>query len=378
MNLSDLRDELTAHADDVGAAPDLRAGVAARVRATKRRRAAVAGSVATLTVAALAVGAVASLDRPVAPTPAGSVSTTAPRLGTDGMPYRVVPVAAGDVVKDGLRYRAQVADDRLAAGFIGERGQGQFSLVWTPTTTHVSIGAECYLPGLTDVEAAKYLVTVGLEGTKGFLGSTCSAHRPMERDLPAGGGIPGEPGGGWTELRVGQTARLRVQLVDARTSRPVSVDAAQLTGAVYELGAQQPVEDEAARMVAALPTVIEHQGYRYRLAGIATGPLASGELPELGVPGNVYGGLAVPDGPFLVTWGSAGTDLAGIGSADSASLRLEGLRDGTEARSYGAWGTTTVPAGSAQHLKLVAEGGRPNHGTGFIAIYTLDTVTPTP
>ena len=39
MNLTDLRDELTTHADDLGTATDLRAGVAAKVTRTKRRRA---------------------------------------------------------------------------------------------------------------------------------------------------------------------------------------------------------------------------------------------------------------------------------------------------------------------------------------------------
>ncbi|MBW8729621.1 MAG: hypothetical protein JF622_01160, partial [Terrabacter sp.] len=88
MNLTDLRDELTTHADDLGGARDFTAGVADRVRTTKRRRAVVAGSVATLAVAALAVGVVTSLGRPAPAVPAGSPSNAAPMLGTDGMPFR--------------------------------------------------------------------------------------------------------------------------------------------------------------------------------------------------------------------------------------------------------------------------------------------------
>jgi len=215
MNVTDLRDELTAHADGLGTAPDLAAGVAGRVRTTKRRRAVAAGSVATLAVVALAVGVVTSLGRPAPSVPAGSPSSAAPMVGADGMPFRAVPDAPGDVVKDGLHYRARVADDRLAAGFVGDRGQGQFTLAWEPTTTHVSVGAECYLPGLTADEASVYMVTVSLGGTTGFFGSSCTGGRPQQRDLPAGGAVPGEPGQGWTELTVGRAASVRVQLVDA-------------------------------------------------------------------------------------------------------------------------------------------------------------------
>jgi len=375
MNLTDLRDELTSHAEDLTPAPDLVAGVARRVRRTKRRRTAAAASVATLAVAALAVGVVTSLGRPSPTVPAGPPSSAAPMLGADGMPFRSVPDAPGDVLKDGLRYRARVADDTLVAGFIGDRGQGQFSLAWEPTTTHVSIGAECYLPGLTAEEASAYMASVSLRGTPGYFGSSCTGGRPQLRDLPAGGTVPGEPGQGWTELTVGGTASVRIQLVDAKTRKPASVEGAQLTGAVYELGQQQPVQDEAGRTLAALPTVVEHQGYRYHLAGVATGPLASGTLPELGVPTSVYSGVAVPQGPFLVSWGSVGSDVpdgtgAGTGSAETSGLRLDGLRDGGEGRSYGTWGTTPVPAGSTRSMRLVAEGTRPDHGTAFIVVYT--------
>lgn len=380
MNLTDLRDELTTQAGAIDALTDLRPGVAAKVRQTRRRRTVAAGGVATLAVAAFAVGVLTSVGRPAHTAPATTSSASAaPMIGADGMPYRPVPDGPGDVVKDGLRYRARVGDDRLVAGVIGDRGQRQLTLTWTPTTTHVSLGAECYLPGLTSAQAGKYLVSVGLEGRKGVFGTQCSGNEPTERDLSAGGGIPGEPDQGWPELTVGQPVRARVQLVDAKTFEPASVDGAQLTGAVYEQGTLQPVKDEAGTTVAALPTVIEHQGYRYRLAGVATGPLASGTLPELGVPNSVYAGVALPGGPFLVSWGSAGTNPAGAsgasGSDGSRGLRLDGLED-SEARDYGSWGVVPVPAGSTRSMRLVAEGARPDHGTAFIVVYTPEHARP--
>jgi hypothetical protein len=369
MNLTDLREELTAHADDLGPAPDLRAGVAAKVRATKRRRAATAGAGAALAVAALAVGVMASVGRPAPTVPAGTPSSAAPMIGADGMPFRPVPDAPGDVTKDGLRLRARVGDDRLVAGLVGDRGQSRLSLAWEPTTTHDSVGAECYLPTLPDDQARKYMVSMGIEGAQGSFGTQCGSRRPSERDLPAGGGIPGEPGQGWSELTVGRTARVSVQLVDAKTHQPVVVEGAQLTGAVYELGTQRLVLDEAGNAVVALPEVIEQHGYRYRLTALTAGPLAAGALPELGPPtaGAPRGGI--PDGPFFVSWGSAGKDLTGV-DVPGSTLSLRGPKE-TVSRGFGAWGLMPVPAGSAPTLRLTAEGHRPDHGVAFIVVYTL-------
>jgi hypothetical protein len=359
MNLSDLRDELTTHADDLGTAPDLAAGVAGRVRTTKRRRAVAAGSVATLAVVALTVGVVTSLGRPAPSVPAGSPSSAAPMIGADGLPFRVVPDAPGDVVKDGLRYRSHVADDTLAAGFIGDRGQGQFTLLWEPTTTHVSVGAECYLPGLTAAEAETYMVTVSLGGTKGFFGSSCAAGRPAERDLPAGGTVSGEPGQGWTDLTVGRAASLRIQLVDARTNKPASVDGALLTGAIYEQGAQTTVNDLSGAPVAAIADVVEHQGYRYRLDGRVSIADATSR-DEIVVP--------TPGGrPFLVTYGFAGTGTEG-------AERLDGLADQSTAISGGLT-TVAQPARAVSTVTLRHEGPVSPSGVRLVAVYTLDPAT---
>ncbi|CAN7152169.1 hypothetical protein LJR027_000066 [Terrabacter sp. LjRoot27] len=360
MNLTDLRDELTTHADDLGTAPDFSAGVAGRVRTTRRRRAVAAGSVAALTVAALTVGVVTSLGRPAPTVPAGSPSSAAPMIGADGMPFRSVPDAPGDVVKDGLRYRAEVADDTLVAGFIGDRGQGQFSLLWEPTTTHVSVGAECWLPGLTAEKASAYMVSVSLRGTPGFFGSSCTGGRPQLRDLPAGGTVPGEPGQGWSELTVGRAASVRIQLVDATTNKPAAVDGAQLTGAIYELGPQATMKDLSGKPVAAIPEVREHAGYRYRLTASVAGPLdVAGAPQETAAPAS---------GPFLVTYGTAAT---GSPRREPAYFQLEGLVGEQTQTQEGGSETTAQRSGDGRPLRLeVAEGSAPPGGTGYIAIYT--------
>jgi hypothetical protein len=278
-------------------------------------------------------------------------------IGPDGMPYRVVPDAPGDVAKNGLRYRARVGEDTLAAGFVGDRGQGRFTLVWDVRTTHVSVGAECFLPGLTDAEAGRYMVQVGLEGGDGVFGSQCSGSLPDVRDLLAGGSAPGEPGQGWRELTVGATARLRVQLVDARTQRPAAVEGAQLTGAVYSLGAQRPVVDASGRTVAVLPEVLERQGYRYRLLSLSSGPAGAARLPQLPTPAGV---------PFLVTAGSTEWDP----SSTPGTIYVTGLDEASGATAGGLQ-TLPQPARAAGSVGLRVEGSSPG-GTAVLALYTLE------
>lgn len=359
MNLSDLRDELDLRAHDLTAdASAISAGVAGKVRATKQRRVA-AGGVAACAVAAM-VGLTmwSGMKPPSAPAPAVTSKVT---LGADGLPSRAVQDAPGDVVKDGLRYRAKVADDRLAVGFIGDKGQGQATLLWEPTTTHVSIAAECYLPGADTTEAQALVLRVGLAGTEGFFGGPCQAGLPQGRDLPASGVIPGEPGQGWSELAVGSNASLRVQLVDAKSGKPTSAEGVQITAAVYELGTRAMITDEAGKTVAALPYVIEHQGYAYRIREVVDRPLAHGALPE----------ITTPEGqPFLVAWGSAGTDVASAGAgSDVGYLQLTGLDEESSLVQAGGWSTVTQRTRGLGSAAIRIEGPRPTQGTAFLVTY---------
>jgi hypothetical protein len=355
MNLTDLRDELDLRTDDVRAdVPSVSAGVAGKVRATKRRRTAT-GVAALCAVVAIAGTTVSSgWDRSAPPAPA--VSRPVATVGADGMPSRIVPKAPGDVVKGGLRYRAMVADDRLAVGFIGDAGQGQATLLWEPTTTHVSINAECHLPGVDDATAKRTQLRLSLGGAEGFFGSGCDSRLPADRDLPTEGSVPGEAGQGWSELTVGQAASLRVQLVDGTTGKPTQVEGALITAAVYELGAQTPVTDASGKTVAVVPEVREHQGYRYLLEGVVTRPAAKGPLPQVRTPAGK---------PFLLTWGSAGQDAA---DPNRGVLYLEGLAE-TSGIEGGGWSTTAQPARAAGTATLRLDGPRPAAGTDFIAVY---------
>lgn len=359
MNLTDLRDELTTHADDLGSAPDFRAGVADRVRRTKRRRAAAAGAGAALAVAALAVGTLTSLGRPAPSVPAGSPSSAVPMVGADGMPYRTVPDAPGDITKDGLRLRARVADDLLEGGAIGDRGQSRIAVDWVPSSTSVSLVGACYLDGAGAGRASEIELRVRIEGMQGYFGSTCLG-RPTERDLPTRVFTPGEPGRGWAELTVRRPATLIVEVVDRTTGKPLDGSDVQVAGAVYtDLGHHTPIRDASGKVVAVIPNTIEHQGYTYTQVRMSSAPLPRWQDLTVGVD----------PGAAMVLWGSAGEGLTGTDAPDESGMRLARYPGGSVTRGYGWWGTDVLPADSTVRVTASTQGARAAHGSGFIAVY---------
>lgn len=274
------------------------------------------------------------------------------------MPSRLLPDAPGDVVKDGLRFRARVAQDRLAVGVIGDAdGRRSLSASWVPTTTHISYVAECWLlPGTSPALVEDTLVRASISGVEGHVESTCETRAAAAGDLSPGGYVPGEPGQGHPELPVGRTTSLTVQLV-TRDGRPTAVPGARLAAAVYDLGPQRLIEDDGGRVVAALPEVSEHQGFTYRLEALVSGPAATGPLPEIATPAGV---------PFLVTYGST----TPAGDPTQASIQLVGLDTESSLIQGGGWSTTTQPARAAGTVELRREGAQIQEGVAFIAIYT--------
>jgi hypothetical protein len=356
MNITDLREELHLRADELSADPStLRAGVTARVTTTRRRRAAgVGGGVGA---AALAVGILLTSQPGQQVVPAPAITSTRIALGADGMPSRSVPDAPGDVIKDGLRIRARVADNVLAAGVIGDAGQRSISTTWTPTTSHISYNAECWLPPDTDRRVAeKTMVRVSISGIEGFFASFCQTEPPVGRDLPASSIVPGEPGVGHPELEVGVEATLTVELV-TRAGARTTVPGARLAGSVYDLGLERRIENEFGSAVVALPELIEHQGYLYRLETLVTRPAAEGPLPEAATPADV---------PFLVTYGSSPpTRYPKVGT-----LYLTGLDTESAHLENGGRDIVPQPARPEGRVELRAEGARPIDGVAFLGIYT--------
>jgi hypothetical protein len=358
MNTTDLRDELASRAEDLRAdGPAISAAVAGRVRAMRRRRAvAGAGSGAILAVAVGVAswqgmaGGTASVNPATEPVP--SVS-----LGSDGLPHRSMPDAPGDIVKDGLRFRRNVGADTLAAGAIGARGMRSLDVTWAPRTTHVSVAMDCWNPA-TDPAASKVEVRLLLDGER-VAAQRCDGNVEVTGDLEPGGIIPGDPGAGWDALEVGRDATIRVEAVDRTTGLPVTPPQLRVAAAVYELGPQAEIRDARGTVVAALPKVMERDGYAYVLQDLVTG-----------APREIDAGLSIatPGGtPFLVTWGSAATGEPAEGRVGISGLAGEGTESGD-----GGWTTAPQPAREAGEATLTHTGPVPTVGAAFIAVYTLE------
>jgi hypothetical protein len=280
-------------------------------------------------------------------------------VGSDGMPLRTIPDAPGDVVKDGLRLRAKQAGDILVGGVIGDRGESRATAAWVPGSTKVSLVGECYLETGTP-RPQQLELRVRVQGLEGYFGSSC-LDRPTTRDLPSRGFTPGEPGQGWTELTVGRRATLVVEVVDRSTGKPTDVPGVQVAGAVYERGFETPIQDASGKVVAVVPDVLEHQGYAYSQVRMSAAPLKGWQDLTTGVD----------PGPAMVAWGSAGDGLPRTGAPDGSGMRLTRFPGGSEARGFGTWGTTVLPADSTLRVTVSASGTRPDHGSGFVAVYAL-------
>lgn len=363
MNITELRDELGARAAGIEADPSLASVVAGKIRLAGRRRAtaAVGAAGALAVLAGIGAGNAGWPDAPALPAQSG-VSTRS--TSADGMPARVLPDSPGDLVRDGLRYRASIAGDTRVAGVIGAEGQGSMRLTWTPATTRVRLLADCWLPGADPQTISAIELRMTRDGIE-RLSTKCNAQASAAGDLPESSVTPGEPGEGWTDLRVGTPTSVTVELVDRGTGKPVSPKGARVVGAVYALGAQRSIVDPATRKtVVALPEVLEHHGHRYRLSGdVATAPAASGKDLTVRTPQNV---------PFLVTWGSAGTGVATDGSSLGTD-HLTGLATPTTRNSSGGWSTIPQPARGPGMATVRHEGDRPTQGVTLLAVYTLAT-----
>jgi hypothetical protein len=363
MNLTELRDELHNRAEEAAVPPTITGAAIRRIRSRQRARA-VAAAVGCVVV--LGAGAVVTqqLGRSASPTPAGpTVShpvtpSPVPTIGPDGMPSRPVPDLPGDVVRDGLRYRAKVAGDTLAAGEIGAAGQGSVSLTWTPTQTQVSLSVACWLPGAPAPTSADTGVwaKVTLDGGSVFL-SGCSSDRPVPGDLQTSKITLSEPGSGRSELTAGKPATVTFQVIDGRTKKPVTDGSVRVAGAAYDLGPQTTIINPTTQAaVAAVPTWIEHEGYDYVLSGTVVADASSGLEASSRTPGGI---------PFLMMYGSAGSD----GSSPAGTTYLTGLGGESSRMEGGGWTAQPQSARGAGKVTLRHEGKRATGSVDFIAIY---------
>jgi hypothetical protein len=284
-------------------------------------------------------------------------------FGADGMPSRLLPDKPGDVVKDGLRYRATVAGDTLVAGAIGSAGASTLTLPFRVTSNRVSLGVDCWAPGRAEADVRRLEVRATVSGTKGSIGMTCQTREPEGRDLQAGGWLPGAPSEpGWDELEVGSDATMTVQLVDSLTGQPAQVDGVHLAGAIYNLGSRVYVNEGSGSDGVTLPERIEHQGHTYVL---------DGEVRRLAMPASHRLTASTPAGtPFLVAYGTGGSTDSTTDPGTSG-VTLTGLDASSSEVGLGGWTTVGSPARDSGKVTLEHVGAPASIGFDFIAIYTL-------
>jgi hypothetical protein len=356
MSLSKLRDQLRDQAGEIdvnGPVPLIAVrGRAARLR-RRRMAAAAAGATAVALVVAVAVGKGLSTEvdgvQPARiPTAVPSSTAASP---SDGLPSRRVAPAKGDYLKEGVRYRAVIADDALQVAGIGSAGQSSISFRWTPATTQVDFRIFCTIHDRQAQDIGKVVLRINGKrvGTEscGQFQDTEPGERPVAR-------VPAKDLG----LRVGHAVQVTASIVDGNgrlLNRP-----GQLVGAgIYsrsqdrEYGSRDPVY---------LPERIEHQGLTYTLEDSMTAPVRSGAgQQDVGLPTPAFK-------PFLLMFGTVGVrqdhsfEIAGVAGGEDFDIRSADGR--TSAIKF-----DSVAAQAAGEVAVRQTAGDPAKGDLVIAIY---------
>jgi hypothetical protein len=341
MNLTDLREELSARAAESDEHPsDLLAGVRRKITRTKRRR--LAGVlVGTAAVTALAIGVLPGLTDTSTPEPAVTPTVPTGKHQPDGPPTQTPPTGAGDYVKDGIRYRAKVGGDSLAAAVIGSPGQASVKLKFTATGAKISLRTFC-------TANPQYQVAVNLSsGVEKTI--SCDS---QSTDAGGHGGLTiSDPS------MVGEVVEATVTLRDGR-GRPVSRPGVRIGLGIYRPGAQRIIGGVGDQQVS-LDEVTEYGGYLYKLTDVRTVDAKTTDHLDIATP---------EAGPFLVAYGS--TDLGAV----MVKATLTGLSpagggysgSGEHGTGVGLVGQAARKAGTA---RITVTGGKPTGGKLLLGIY---------
>jgi hypothetical protein len=313
----------------------------------------VVGCTAVALVVAVAVGngLRAGVDgvqpaRTPAPVPSSTVASPA-----DGLPTRRVAPAKGDYLKEGVRYRAVVADDTLQAAGIGSAGQSSISFRWTPATTQVDFRIFCTIQDRQAQDIGKVVLRIN---GKQFGTESCDQfqdNEPGERPVAR---IPAKDLG----VQVGHAVQVTASIVD-RNGRLLNRPG-QLVGAgIYsrsqdrEYGSRDPVY---------LPERIEHQGLIYKRADSMTAlPVRSGAQEDVALPTPAFK-------PFLLMFGTVGVrqnhsfEIAGVAGGEDFDIRpVDGRTSSIKFDS--------VAAQAAGEVTVRHTVGNPAKGDVVIALY---------
>lgn len=271
----------------------------------------------------------------------------------DSMPTRAVPDQPDDYIRDGVRYRANVAGETLEAAMVGALGQKEISLTWTPSTTNIDILDFCTLAA--DRGTSSIVILNG----KQVGGSDCRGDKP--RDHPTNWLYLDNPEQNKL-IRLGVPNTLTMRLDSA--GKTITADAertARLGLAIYRRGASRAVGDGKDIRLAER---IEYAGYEYELADVRTGKATKNAAVSTTSPA---------DKAFLVVAGGFGQTFV---ESDRQPRKMTLTGAGREPQEFVESGSdlptaglVTVAAQSARPLTATIGGPPPNGGGIYLAVY---------
>ncbi|MFI5711496.1 hypothetical protein [Kribbella sp. NPDC051620] len=270
---------------------------------------------------------------------------TTPTVG-EGATEPSFPGGPADYVKDGVRYRAKVAGDTLAAATVGELGQTTLKLSFaTASTAQLGLRMYCAVPaGRPGVQyLMKLRTSAGTRGSAVCDGQATDAGAHGDIELPDHG-------------TPGKTIEVEVTLIDV-DGRPVDLPKARLGVGAYLLQPRHLISDVLGNKIS-LPATREFAGSTYALTHLEQ--VDAAHTHQVSVP--------LPAGqPFLLAYGSST-----LGADMDLSATLTGLGpEVTLEPSGGRFSTVLVNQRerAATTATFALTEGRPRHGKLYLAVY---------
>lgn len=274
-------------------------------------------------------------------------------------PYQLVPTripaaGPGDQSKDGIRFRAKVGGNTLAAAAIGEPGQNSVQVRFKPAGAPLVLKTFCTANN-GEYQQPLYTISVRI-GTSPARLTSCSAET-TDVGTASSSSIP------WPAST--ETVQATATLVDLK-GRPVTVKDARIAFGVYFQGPQRIVTAPDGSSVA-VDEVIEANGYTYKLADLKTAEAATTRQFSINVP---------TDKPYVFGAGSTSLGASKAVSGDVAGIT--GMYLSTDPSQPDAvddfgFGTSVQPAGHPLENPGVAtfklQEGHPTKGKYILAVY---------
>jgi hypothetical protein len=266
------------------------------------------------------------------------------------VPMRFPAAGPGDQGKDGIRFRAKIGGNTLAAAAVGDPRQSSVQMQFKPT------GAPLVLKAFCTANNGEYLnppyeISVRIGSSAPRL-TICSADT-TDVGTASSTSIP------WPASA--ETVQATATLVDLK-GRPVTVKDARIAFGVYFQGPQRVITAPDGSKVA-VDEVVESLGYTYKLERLKTADAATTRELAIDVP---------TDKPFVFGGGSTN-----LGTTKVVKAEVEGVggmymsTDPTQPDSLRDFGfnTATDPPSLTGTATYKLQEGRPTKGKIILAVY---------